>query len=78
MSKHRGEVIDVVALGPEPAIAIIVDAKHAFLFERLLTFYARITTSGQGKDALQWRGYPLKPWQAGSLAHKIRRIRRGE
>lgn len=67
MSKHKGRVRDVVALGPEPAVALIVEPADALLVANLLERYSKRAYS-------DWtlRGYALKPVEAYSLARKIK------
>lgn len=76
MAKHRGEARDVVALGPEPTLAVILEPDDAPLMEKLLMHYANAAYYG-GPDGPRWRGFKMRHDQARRLAMKIRRAHRG-
>lgn len=79
MAKHKDHYRrDAVALGPEPALALILKPEDAQLFEKLLMFYANERYfGGDGRNAHRWRGFALGYKEARDLAAKIRRLRRG-
>lgn len=75
--KHRGEMRDVVALGPEPAVALILEPGDLPLIEAMLMEYAN-TLYFPGWNSHRWRGFSMRHQQARALALKVRRMRRGE
>lgn len=77
MAKHKGDMRDAIALGPDPAIALILEPGDAPLIEKLLMHYANEIYFGASHDAHKWRGYKMKHWEAKRLAHRIRRVYRG-